>query len=189
MTEKIRDHQRQQDRIDVTITYLKQTFRPETTPPPRPLMPTALLRANKPPAHYYRYLYELVGAPYKWVSRNTLTDKELLDIIHHDQVYVYVYYINGCPGGLCEIDNRGLGYAEIKFFGLTPENTGRGLGRYFLWNAIALAWELNPGEVRLETCTLDHDAALPLYQKFGFNVYNRRKGVVDVSSLNRRHKS
>lgn len=175
------------DLVNVTITYLKQDARPDIAQPARPPFKTAILRAVQPPVHYYRYLYRLVGDPYKWVSRNILSDDALMDIIHNKNVYVYVFYIEGNPAGLCEVDDRNQDFAEIKFFGLAPEAIGRGIGRYFLWNAIEMAWALNPSEVRLETCTLDHPAALPLYQKFGFSVHNRRKGVVDISSLKQRH--
>ena len=33
---------------------------------------------------------------------------------------------------------------------------------------MALAWESSPNKVTVNTCTLDHPAALPLYQKLGF---------------------
>lgn len=167
-------------RIDVTITYLEQTERPALPPPPRPPHKLALLRAENPPVHFYRYLYRLVGDPYNWVSRRRLDDKALAKIICDPSVYVYVLYVDGAPGGLAEIDARDPEGHDIKFFGLAPEFIGRGLGRYFLANVIDLAWSHGPKRLRLETCTLDHPAALPLYQRMGFSVTDRRQGVVEL---------
>ncbi len=167
-------------RIDVTITYLEQRARPVLATPARPPLKVAILRAERPPVHFYRYLYGLVGDPYKWVSRKKLSDAELEAIIHDPSVYLYVLYVGGVPGGMAEVDARAAEAAEIKFFGLAPDFIGTGLGRYFLTNVIDLAWALSPKAVRLETCTLDHPAALPLYQKFGFTVFDQRRGQVEL---------
>ena len=167
-------------RVPVTITYLEQHAQPVLRTPARPRGKIAILRVEKPPLHFYRYLYRLVGDPWKWVSRRRLDDAALAEIIHDPSVYVYVLYVNGAPGGFVEIDNRDQESAELKFFGLSPDFTGRGLGPYFLTNAIDLAWALSPKKLRLETCTLDHPAALPLYQKMGFRVFDRREGEVEL---------
>ena len=167
-------------RVDVTITYLEQAERPVLPTPPRPPGKVALLRAENPPVHFYRYLYRLVGDPYNWVSRRRMREDELREIIQHPSVYIYVLYLNGVPGGIAEIDARKDDIHEIKFFGLAPEFVGAGLGRYFLTNIIDLAWSHGPEKLRLETCSLDHPAALPLYQKYGFQVYDRRDGVVEL---------
>ncbi|MEM8771159.1 MAG: GNAT family N-acetyltransferase [Pseudomonadota bacterium] len=168
-------------RIDVTITFLEQTERPSLAAPVRPKGKIAILRAEKPPLHYYRYLYRLVGDPWKWVSRRKLNDADLAAIIHDPSVYVYTLIVNGAPAGIAEIDLRDHSVAEIKFFGLAPDMIGRGLGQFFLHNVIDLAWGLGPQTVQLETCTLDHPKALPLYQKFGFKVFDRRAGVVELA--------
>lgn len=167
-------------RVSVTITYLEQRERPSLAVPAMPAGKIALLRAEEPPLHFYRYLYRVVGENWHWQSRRLLNDEALAKIIHDPRVYIYVLYINGAPAGFAEIDSREPQVAEIKFFGLAPEFSGNGLSRYFLTNIVDTAWSLSPETVRLETCTLDHPAALPLYQKFGFRVYDRRDGIVDL---------
>lgn len=167
-------------KIDVAITYLEQTSRPALKPPASPPLKVAILRVEDPPIHFYRYLYRLIGDPYHWVSRRRLSDERLAAIIKDPNVYVYVLYVGGAPAGLAELDARTPETVEIKFFGLAQEFHGKGLGRFFLTNAIELAWSLGPKRVRLETCTLDHPAALPLYQKLGFTVFDRRKGQVEL---------
>ena len=168
-------------KLDVTITYLEQTERPAPAAIGLPPVKVAILRAENPPVHFYRYLYELIGDPYFWVSRRNLDDENLHEIISDESVYVYVLYAGGVPAGMAELDARKKNLVEIKFFGLAPEFIGRGLGRYFLRQTIDLAWSLNPERVRLETCTLDHPRALPLYQRFGFSVFDQRRGQVEIN--------
>ncbi len=168
------------ERVSVTITYLEQTERPVLPAPPKPHCKTALLRAEKPPVHFYRYLYRLVGDSYNWVSRRQIDDEALVKIIHDPSVYVYVLYVDGSPGGFAEVDARDPKIHHLKFFGLAPDFTGHKLGRYFLTNIIDLAWSRGPERLCLETCSLDHAAALPLYQKAGFRVFDRREGVVEL---------
>jgi len=167
------------DRIEVTITYLEQTARPSLPKPPAPARKTALMRADRPPVHFYRYLYDVIGAPYNWISRRKMRDDELMEIIHHDDNHLYVLYVDGAPAGMAEIDARSNDAHELKFFGLVPDFVGGGLGRFFLTNVIDLAWSRSPKKLKLETCTLDHPAALPFYQKLGFTVVDRRTGIVE----------
>lgn len=167
-------------RVDVTITYLEQRSRPAAPQAARPPGTCAILRAQNPPVHFYRYLYAIVGEPWKWVSRKRVNDQDLALILGDPSVHIYVLYRDGAPAGFAEVDFRDRKTAEIRFFGLAPDFIGQRLGRYFLSNVVDLAWALAPERVRLETCTLDHPAALPLYQKMGFSVYDQRKGVVEL---------
>jgi GNAT superfamily N-acetyltransferase len=170
------------DTLQVQITYLHQSQRPARQAPPRPPGVTALMRAETPTTHFYRYLFDRVGAPHKWTSRRYMTEDKLVRIIQDPDVYIYVPYFRGSPCGLGEIDARETmetGKAEIKFLGLIPEVQGMGIGRWFLHNIIDLAWSLSPRKVMIETCSADHPAALPLYQKFGFAPYDRGIGIIE----------
>jgi thiosulfate/3-mercaptopyruvate sulfurtransferase len=57
---------------------------------------------------------------------------------------------------------------DLAYFGLMPHVHGRGLGKWFLSQAVDAAWALKPLRVTVNTNTLDHPAALPLYQRIGF---------------------
>jgi len=168
--------------VEVTVTYLEQNERPILATPVRPHQKTALMRAEEPPVHFYRYLYQLVGEPYNWISRRDMTDSKLAEIIHDPAVYIYVLYVDGVPGGFAEIDGRARTSHDIRFFGLAPDLTGAGLGRYFLTHIVNMAWDLSPKCLRVETSSLDHPAALPLYQQFGFQVFNRQTRTVKLAS-------
>ncbi len=167
-------------KIDVTITCLEQTRRPALSAPPAPRGKIAILRAETPPIHFYRYLYETVGAAYNWISRARMDDDALTALVHDPAVEIFVLYMDGSPAGFSEIEFRDPAKAEIRLFGLLPDYVGRGLGRFFLWNVIELCWMRAPSRVLIETCTLDHPAALPLYQKLGFSVFDQKKGRIDA---------
>ncbi|MDP9138920.1 MAG: GNAT family N-acetyltransferase, partial [Pseudomonadota bacterium] len=68
----------------------------------------------------------------------------------------------------------------IKYFGLIPDFQGRGLGKWFLAEAIAAAWSGSPQRVIVDTCTLDGRAALPLYQRSGFVPYARETRLIQL---------
>lgn len=163
----------------VTVTYLEQTARPTMAPVSPPAHRTALMRATMPPADYYRYLFNGVGGPHKWVSRRYLDDASLEALIHVDTTEIYVLYKDGWPAGFGEINTAHIDAVEIKFFGLLPAAQRMGLGRWFLQELIGVAWDKEPKRVFLETCTLDSPAALRVYQRAGFSVYNQGQGIVE----------
>jgi GNAT superfamily N-acetyltransferase len=166
--------------VEVTINYLEQCERPRFAPASLASGRFAIMRVEEPPVSFYRYLYNLVGEPYFWVSRRRLSDPQIEEIIRDPKVHILSLYVAGAPLGFAELDLRQPETAELKFFGIAPQIQGRGLGRYFLTHALDYAWALQPTKLRLETCTLDHPAALPLYQKLGFKVFDQKRGEVVI---------
>ena len=164
--------------IAVTVTDL------ELLPPgPRPIaVPlghhVALMRATEMPLHFYRYLMYRVGRPWTWVFRLRMSDAELSAIIHAPTTEITVLHVDGAPAGFFEIDRAGPEAVNLAYFGLMPHVTGRGLGRWFLYEAVQAALSSAPERVTVNTCTLDHPAALPLYQRLGFVPVGRRETTI-----------
>ncbi len=162
--------------LDVTITYLQMH-----QPPRRPHAHAqsgrkmALLRAERPPLRFYRYLYETVGEPWLWYERRTVSDDALTTIIHDDRIEIFVLYVDGCPAGFFELDRRGLPDVELTYCGLVPDYIGQGLGLFLIDQAVEQAWRAEPTPQRLwvHTCTLDHPRALIAYQHAGFTAYRQ----------------
>ncbi len=73
---------KQARRIPMTVTFLEMNARPTALPPPQPRGKVALLKSEKPPVHFYRYLYDTIGRDYYWVDRKKLTLEALEDVIH-----------------------------------------------------------------------------------------------------------
>ena len=156
------------------------TERPSYEPvhPPTNLR-IALLRAENPSVAFYRFLYNSIGEEWTWWERRLLGDSELAAIIQDSRVEIYVLYANGVPAGYFEIDRRQGATVDLSYFGLLPDFVGRGLGSYFLTEAVETAWSSDPERVTVNTNTLDHPRALPLYQRMGFVPIERREVVVD----------
>lgn len=171
--------------LDVTITYLEMTEPPSrpTVSPPSTQRPMSLQRIQGPTVSYYRYLQHTVGDPWLWWERRSFNDEQLAKIIQDDAVEIYVLSLGGVPAGFVELDFRDMPErAELAYFGLLPEFIGRGIGPYLLNWGIDCAWNRTPAPERLtvNTCTLDHPAALKGYQKAGFQVIDRvTKQVAD----------
>jgi GNAT superfamily N-acetyltransferase len=167
-------------RIPMTVTFLEMTARPSALPPPFPRGKIAFLRSEHPPVHFYRYLYDTVGGKYFWVDRKKISDDKLAEIIQAPDNHLYILYTEGTPGGMAELEFRGDGSANISYFGLTPEATGRRLGYFFLYQTCMSAWAQPISKLLVNTCTLDHPRALPLYQRVGFRPYSREERFVEL---------
>jgi GNAT superfamily N-acetyltransferase len=162
------------------VTYLEMREDPHNSVPPPASLKIVLLKAERPPVHFYRYLYKMVGTPLHWIDRKSLSDDELTALIHADSVEIFVVYVGGVPAGFFEIDHRGGQEVELKYFGLAREFQGRGLGKWLLNEAIGCCWARGPIRVIVDTCTLDSPAALPLYQRMGFTPYDRKTRIVTL---------
>jgi GNAT superfamily N-acetyltransferase len=166
--------------VTATVTYLMMESFPGGTPPPRPMLKSAILRAYDPPVHFYRYLYDVVGRHYLWTERRCWSDEELSAHLLDEKLELYVLYIAGVPAGFAELDFSEAGICQIAYFGLTPEFVGRRIGPWFLHQAIELAWSQPIAKVLVSTCTLDHKKALPTYQRAGFTVYARGEKTITI---------
>ncbi len=168
------------NRIPMTVTFLEMTAKPSAVPPPVPKGKVALLRCEKPSIHFYRYLYDTIGADYYWVDRKRLDPEGLAAVIQDPLNRLFVLYKDGSPAGMAELDLRKAGTANISYFGLMPEMIGKGLGYFFLYHTCLNAWMEPIQRLTINTCTLDHPRALPLYQRLGFRAYDRQERFVEL---------
>ena len=103
------------------------------------------------------------------MMRRVQSDTEVAAAIHAETTDIHVLYADGNPAGILEIDLSAMPErAEILYFGLMPDYQGRGLGKFFLSEAISAAWSLGPQKVAIHTNSLDSPRALQLYQRMGF---------------------
>lgn len=157
-------------RIRVDITYVQMHAPPTTLEVKAP--PGATIRTiATPTVHFYRYLYNSVGAPWLWYERRLIDDDGIARIISHPQISIDVLFVEDVPAGFCEFDMRSWPELEIGYFGLMPDFIGRGFGPYLLDASIRSAWARDPRRVWLHTCTLDHPKALRTYLNAGFEPY------------------
>jgi GNAT superfamily N-acetyltransferase len=153
--------------VEVVTHYLEMRAPPARSVPPAP-PGVAVIRAA-PSVRYYRFLYDGVGEPWHWYARQVMPAAELAAILADPGVEVDVLHRDGTPLGYAELDRRIAGEVELAYFGMFPEAVGQGLGSWLLAWAIAEAWRPAGVErVWVHTCSLDHEAALPVYLRAGF---------------------
>ena len=156
--------------VDYVVTYLEMDRRPTFPLPHLPIGPvSALVAAEAPPAWYFLSLYDAVGAAFEWTDLHERSAEDLTAFLQDPSVMLYTLLRAGWPHGFFLLDNRASGVVDIAYLGLVPEAVGRGLGSFLIETAIHTAWD-RPGTrlVTINTNTLDHPRALPLYQKAGF---------------------
>ncbi len=149
------------------------TTPPKDTKPDFGARDIRLTHQRKLPLPLYRQLYDAVGRDYLWVNRKWWSDEKLAATIHDDGVEIHCLYADDQIAGFTEIDFRLTPDVEITFFGLLPQFLGKGMSRPFLDTVLQRAWRAPTTRVHLQTCTHDHPAALPLYQKAGFTAFGR----------------
>jgi GNAT superfamily N-acetyltransferase len=153
--------------LAAVVTYLEMRSRPR--PQPIETVPFRLQRWNNPERERYRTLFRRIGAPWLWCSRLMMAD-EALDAIICDpanEIYALVD-LRGIEVGILELDFRVSGRCELAFFGLIPDLTGKGLGRWLMQQALIMAWRKGVELVHVHSCTLDHPAAIGFYLRAGF---------------------
>lgn len=164
--------------LKATVTYLEMKKPPRTAPPLPVNLHATLIRATDIPLHFYRYLQWRVGREWHWVTRLRMEDNELADIIHAKTTRIYVLSVDGAPAGFFELSSARDANVELVYFGLMDHVRKRGLGEWMLGQAIATAWSLTPATVTVQTNTLDHPAALPLYQRMGFTPVSQNQAII-----------
>ncbi|MEA3009569.1 MAG: hypothetical protein QOJ91_1261 [Sphingomonadales bacterium] len=154
--------------VGAVVTYLEMRGRPR--PRPLPDSPLRLERWRDPDPARYRLLFERVGARWLWYSRLLMDDERLR--AEMAEVHAVVDRA-GVEVGMIELDPRTPGECLIRFLGLVPELAGKGHGAWLLARTLALAWRPGVERVAVNTCTLDHPAALKAYLNAGFTAYRR----------------
>jgi GNAT superfamily N-acetyltransferase len=154
--------------LGAVVTYLEMTERPK--PRPMPDAPLRLVRWRDVDPAKYRTLFRRVGGRWLWFSRLAMDDAKLKQNVA--EVHAVVDR-GGIEVGMIELDFAQPGECLIRFLGLVPELAGRGHGRWLFAQTLALAWRAGVGRVHVNTCTLDHPAALPAYLRAGFKAYKR----------------
>ena len=162
-----------------TVTHL------EMMPPFLPVKPNAgwpdgisFAREMDISVATYRGLYDQVGRQWHWVNRRMLTDRQLSAIIHHPATEIFTLKNRDRAIGFVELNFKLFPQVEIVFVGLIEDAIGRGLGSRMLERVIDYIYTRAPSRIIIQTCTLDHPSALPLYQRRGFTPIGRRQVTI-----------
>ncbi len=130
------------------------------------------------PLSAYRALYHAVGQQWRWVNRRHLSDRQLSALIHNPHIEIFVLRDGAHNVGYVELNFRQFPEVEIVFFGLIDSYIGRGIGPNMLAYALDYIRQRQATRIIIQTCTLDHPSALPLYQKAGFTPFKHKHVTV-----------
>jgi GNAT superfamily N-acetyltransferase len=155
--------------VGAVVTFLEMTERPKPRPAPDAGR-LQLVRWREVDPAKYRTLFERVGAKWLWYSRLAMSDEALLANVAEVHAVVDRRRVEV---GMLELDFREAGECLIRFLGLVPELAGRGHGKWLFAQTLALAWRPGVERVLVNTCSLDHPAALPSYLAAGFRAQRR----------------
>lgn len=154
------------------VTYLEQS---EPAAPPALYWGSERVKVERMSREQYLALYTRVGTALQWDQRSILPAAELAALLASNSLHIYVLRdASGEAVGFCEFDRTQFPHIELKNFGLVAEAQGRGLGPWLLATALQSEWRTNPDRIWLHTNNLDHPAAVHIYERAGFRVFDVR---------------
>jgi GNAT superfamily N-acetyltransferase len=156
--------------MTVTTWYLEMTDPARLRTAERDLPGVEVLLVDPPDPAVNRRMYADVGGPWQWVDRLSWDDARWRAEIERPELETWLVTERGVTAGYAELERAG-DEVEIAYFGLLAGFDGRGLGGLLLTAVTLRAWELEPRRVWLHTCSLDSPAALPSYERRGFELY------------------
>ena len=153
------------------LAYLQMISLDELRPAPVPAVPIEIIEQDRH-CPLIRSTTLSIGRAHSWPSRSW-SEEQWQAYLDRPYLRHWVAVLDGGPVGLLSLDVPPGGDVEIDTFGLLPDHVGRGLGGHFLTLSAQLAWDVAPpgSRVWLHTSDRDHPAALPNYQRRGFQQY------------------
>jgi GNAT superfamily N-acetyltransferase len=120
---------------------------------------------------FNKFLYELVGADWRWTDKLVWTGQQWRDWVESESLRTFAAYYEGSVLGYFELQRDEAGDVEIAIFGVAPPYVGRGFGGALLTHAFEQAWNSGCRRVWFHTCSFDHPSALPNYLARGLTIY------------------
>ena len=132
----------------------------------------SFIKAISPNTSYFLYLYKEIGRKYEWTDWLRSERSKLESFLTDDNVILYSLILWGVPKGFFVLDYRHLPVCDLAYFGLFDDVIGKGIGKLMMNRVFEEVIEKGEAKtLTVNTNTLDHKSALPLYQKAGFNIY------------------
>lgn len=154
----------------VTIWYLEMRSPGALRAAPR-RTDLEVREAEIPQFEVNRFLYEFVGAPWRWTDKRSWDESQWRAWADDRTLRTWIACHRGSIAGYYELQRQAGEQVEIAYFGLAPRFIGLGFGGDLLTRAIESAWAWEARRVWVHTCSLDHAAALANYEARGFVVY------------------
>ena len=158
-------------KISYDVTFLEMVKRPSFGWPTFDDAHTVQITEKKECSlKYFLSIYGEVGKKFEWTDQFLNGSDKVLAFLKSQKVKFFELNVDSSVAGFFMLDFREQRVCDLAYFGLIEGYIGKGLGSYMLSYAILTAWERNIKIMSVNTNTLDHVVALPLYKKFGFRV-------------------
>tara|TARA_B100001057_G_C22749316_1_gene911108 strand:+ start:750 stop:1322 length:573 start_codon:yes stop_codon:yes gene_type:complete len=130
-------------------------------------------KIKKPKAKHFFKLYNLVGYDYEWNDMYNVRNSEIEKMLKNLSIDFYLFFKNLKLLGFFILDFRKEKVCNLMYFGLLPDCIGLGYGNQMLKTALKKSSNKKFKKITVNTNTLDHPNALPLYRKMGFKVVKK----------------
>jgi len=160
--------------VEVTITYLEMDHPAMFHPARAASGHVSFERLDPSDAAEAERFYGDVGNDYHWVERAEWREDRWREELETPGTEFWILQEDGNDAGFFLLTEPQRRTCEILYLGLLPGCEGRGLGGHLLSCAIERAWATGAERVLVNTCTLDHPAALSNYLARGFDVVRKR---------------
>jgi len=163
----------------VITTFLEINSREEFIPKPGFAEKMEIRQVNNDP--FINHVFFLaVGLPWKWYSRLSWTPGDWKKHFLKSEVFTYMAFSGKSLAGYFELEKSDKTGMEIKYVGLLPHYTGKGLGGYLISHAVENAFSSGAERVWLHTCNNDHPQAIRSYKKRGFSIFKETEEYEDL---------
>ncbi len=163
----------------VFTTFLEITSREEFIPKQGFSEKMEIRQVNNDP--FFNHMFFLgVGLPWEWYSRLSWTPRDWKEHFLTKEVYTYLAFLGKSLAGYFELEKSDDTAMEIKYIGLLPQYTGKGLGGYLISHAVDKAFRFGVKRVWLHTCNNDHPHAIRSYKKRGFSTFKETEENEDL---------
>ncbi len=177
--------------VDETVSYLEMTSRDQLIPGRAPQQHFEMRRMSagewRQLAETFIRIGDFVGKGFQTRRIPPWTEAQWRERLTTAGVVAHLAYVGDEVAGYFETESQPDGNVEIAVFGLVPEFIGKGIGGHALTIGVEAAWKAEPIDgvdiqrVWLHTSTRDHPAALPNYERRGFQVFRTEQRQREVS--------
>jgi GNAT superfamily N-acetyltransferase len=123
-----------------------------------------------PTPAFNRSMYQAIGSEWYWIDKSAWSENEWQDYVQQDTLQTWGAWLNGAPCGYFELERKGTERIEIAYLGVLKNFFGQGLGRKLLIEALKKARQQGGQKITVNTCSLDHPAALANYLARGMTI-------------------
>jgi GNAT superfamily N-acetyltransferase len=157
---------------EIKRSYLEITSLDQLTGSSNPSKDCVVELVEKPDFQLNKFFYKNVGKNHRWVDRLIWSELEWIQYISNPNLKTFILKHKKDLAGYYEIIfHPDKNEKEIAYFGLLEEYRNKGLGSFFLSQAIKSAFNEKIKRLWLHTCTFDHKNALNNYLSRGMKVF------------------